>query len=69
MKYFAVYQDDRDELGDWSAIAECQSVDDCSDAIVRYFRYTPESYKHMVSWRIYGENDITYASGVDCILD
>lgn len=49
-RYEALYQDDRDQ--DESAIAECASVDDASDAIVAYFRRCPTRYDHCVFWRI-----------------
>jgi hypothetical protein len=58
MRYFACYQDDRDN--DESAIFEGNSIDDCSDAVVKYFRNSPESLAHMKYWAIY---DVSFANG------
>lgn len=49
-RWHAVYQDDRDS--DESAVAECPTVDDASDALWHYFERTPDAYAHMVTWRL-----------------
>ena len=64
---YAVYQDDRDK--DESAVAECASVDDAMDALVHYFRATPDSYAHMQHWRIIDMRTGTDILGTTILLD
>lgn len=66
MRYEARYQDDRDT--DESAIAECYSVDDASDAIVLYFARCPNHYEHCIFWRIVREDGLEMARGGDVIM-
>lgn len=49
-RFHATYKDDRDP--DESAIFEGDSIDDCVDAVVRYFRNVPASLDHMEYWRV-----------------